>query len=170
MTNAATQTEVPGPDADRKELLVWYRDVVQGYFATHTYDDFIVRCHWCLTDDQQVRERGTRGGSFKFCSDRCADASQAYYTKVLGAASRVYQPGEQTKEQVDPVTAEASSDEGLSDIVKELKAAAVAARGRFSIQSLADSAHKDWYAVRDAMQANPEIFRPVNSRKWELVA
>lgn len=82
--NPETPTEAPGAEADRAVLLVWYSNVVQRYFATHTYDNFVILCQWCLADDQKVRERGgAKYGSMKYCSDRCADAAEAYKVKVL---------------------------------------------------------------------------------------
>lgn len=77
-------TETPGPEADGPTLMVWYRDVVQRFIATHAYEDHIILCRWCLADeDHTVKERGSRMGTFKYCSDRCADAAAAYIDKVL---------------------------------------------------------------------------------------
>jgi hypothetical protein len=78
------QQQAPDATADRETLLAWYRDVVQTYVATHCYDDFIVRCYWCSADDQQVKARDAgRYAGNKYCTDRCADAAEAYRTKVL---------------------------------------------------------------------------------------
>ncbi|KKK59439.1 hypothetical protein LCGC14_3034360, partial [marine sediment metagenome] len=65
-------------------LMVWYRDVVQRFIATHAYEEHIILCRWCLADeDQIVKDRGSKLGPFKYCSDRCADAAEAYVNKVL---------------------------------------------------------------------------------------
>ncbi len=74
--------DVPGPDADATALREHYR-AVQNVRACHRYDDIVTRCYWCLADDQQVPRRGTRGGGNIYCTDRCADAADAYHIKVL---------------------------------------------------------------------------------------
>lgn len=163
------QREVPGAAADAGTLRDWYRDVVQIYAATHALEAFVILCHWCLADAQEVAGRGIRGGELKFCSEHCADAAQAYYVKVLAKGKdATYRPAAPADEG-EHATPTEPPVEGLSDAAKELRAAAVAMRGRFSIQSLATSAHKDWYLVRQVLQENPEVFRPINSRAWELV-
>lgn len=171
-TAAAPQQKVPGPDADRATLLAWYRDVVQTFAATHSYNDFRFRCYWCLATEQKVKaQRGGPSGAVKYCSDHCSKAADAYRTKVLRArAAPSAEPVDPEAESSDTPPAPAFSDEGVSDAARELRAEAVLMGGQFSIQSLADSAHKDWYKVREVLQGNPDVFRPVNSRKWELVA
>ncbi len=69
--------DAPGPDADADVLSANYQRV-QEAFATHSYDDSIYVCHWCLIDDPlpytKVGTRGTR----MFCSSRCAESYTAY--------------------------------------------------------------------------------------------
>lgn len=79
-----TPQDAPDATADRTTLLAWYRDVVQTYIATHCYNDFVGLCHWCLSEEQQVRARSAgRYEPVRYCTKRCADAAEAYYAKVL---------------------------------------------------------------------------------------
>ncbi len=97
-----TPQDAPDATADREALLAWYRDVVQTYAACHRYEDFVVRCHWCLEDDQQVKARNAgRHDGNRYCTDRCADAAEAYRVKVLKGASRAYQPAAATETEED---------------------------------------------------------------------
>lgn len=70
--------DVPGPEADADELDANYR-LVQEAIATHSYDDHIILCHWCLADQELTHTkvdhpRGVRS----YCSERCALAYAAY--------------------------------------------------------------------------------------------
>lgn len=91
-----TPADAPGPDADAPMLRAWYRDVVQTYFATHSYDDFSLVCHWCLAEDQTVRERDAPShGPVKYCGDRCADTWEAYKREVLRGGRQVIEQPEE---------------------------------------------------------------------------
>ena len=81
-----TPQDAPDATADRGTLLAWYRDVVQTYIACHNYEAVRGLCYWCLADEQQFRSRGAnRYDTVKYCTPRCADAADAYRTKVLCA-------------------------------------------------------------------------------------
>ncbi len=101
-----TPQDAPDATADRETLLAWYRDVVQVYAATHAYEDFVVRCYWCLEDDQQVKARNaSRHDGNKYCTDRCADAAEAYRVKVLESTRQPQPKAEETEKPAASVTA-----------------------------------------------------------------
>lgn len=75
----STPMKSPGPDADVVELREHYMRV-QEYFATHAYDDWVYRCHWCLGEEQRYPRLGTHGNRL-FCSIEC----QRAYAACLGS-------------------------------------------------------------------------------------
>lgn len=72
----------PGPNASM-DVLRAHHDKVQYVFAVYAYDYLIRVCHWCLSDAPLPHgDPGKRGGTRKFCSERCAEAQAAYTTQL----------------------------------------------------------------------------------------
>lgn len=71
-------TDAPGPDADPSVLKAHYR-LVQDAFATHSYDDTLYICHWCLDEAPLTHAKiATPRGTHMFCSREHAEAHAAY--------------------------------------------------------------------------------------------
>ena len=67
--------EAPGLDAGLTARREWTQKK-QDWRACRNYDVMRVFCYWCLSnDDQLFMDKGARGGTYKYCSEKCRDTA-----------------------------------------------------------------------------------------------
>lgn len=103
--------DAPGPEASAEDLDANYR-LVQVAIATHSYDDHIILCHWCLADTDLTHTKVDQPrGVHSYCSERCALAFAAYQKRLARGA------GPMTTTPAPMAPAPDDEDEALAPLV-----------------------------------------------------
>lgn len=67
--------DAPGPE-DGIDILAAHSKIMTGMRGCYNYDRIRMCCYWCLADDLLFTDKGVRQGTYKWCSERCRDASE----------------------------------------------------------------------------------------------